>query len=324
MNKPVATLVILLGSLFGHAQTKAPFSFQKPPETVSLFQKDVVNTFLNERDFAISPDGNEIFFTVTTPRSSIQTIVYCSKDKSGKWSKPVIAPFAGTYSDLEPAFNGDGSILYFASNRPVEGTEPKDFDIWKVERSGKTWGTPVNIGPVINTTGDEFYPSISKSGNIYFTAAYEGGPGKEDIYVSEFKDETFQKPVPLDTAVNSRFYEFNAYVSPDESVILFTSYGRADDAGGGDLYASFKRDGKWQPARNIKELNSARLDYCPYISPDGTTVFFTSERNALPRTFSKTKATYQDIVDATLSPLNGSGNIYWVDAKVLQKYLSTQ
>lgn len=323
MKTSLVVILILHASLFAHAQTKSLDTFGKPPATAALFEKDIVNTFLNERDFAISPDGSEIFFTITTPRSSIQTIVYCSKTKSGKWSKPVVAPFAGTFSDLEPAFSSDGSVLYFASNRPLEGTEPKDFDIWKVERTGKRWGIPVNLGPVINTAGDEFYPSIAKSGNIYFTAAYPGGPGKEDIYMSEFSNNAYQKPVPLDTMVNSRFFEFNAFITPDENVILFTSYGRSDDSGGGDLYASFKQNGKWQPARNIKELNSPRLDYCPYVSPDGLSLFFTSERHSLPRTL-PAKATYQQIVDATLDPLNGSGNIYWIDAKVLLKYLSIQ
>jgi Tol biopolymer transport system component len=285
-----------------------------------LFQKGIVNTFLNERDFAISPDGKEIYFTVTTPRSSIQTIVYCVKNKTGKWSSPAVAPFAGQFSDLEPAFSADGNTLYFASNRPMQGDKPKDFDLWKVTRTNSGWSSPTNLGTVINTDSDEFYPSVTKSGTLYFTAAYAGGPGKEDIYLSEWKNDSFQKPVALDTAVNSKFYEFNAFVSPDESFILFTSYGRKDDSGGGDLYVSFREHGQWQPAQNAKDLNSNRLDYCPYVSPDGKSLFFTSERHALPTNFSSGKATYKDIVNASTDPLNASGNIYWVEFDALKKY----
>ena len=170
------------------------------------------------------------------------------------------------------------------------------------------------MGATVNTEWDEFYPSIAKNGNIYFTAAYSGGIGKEDIYVSKFTGTSYQKPTVLDTAVNSHLYEFNAFVSTLEDYIIFTSYGRKDDAGGGDLYISIKsKMGMWQKAVNLKSINSAQLDYCPFVSPDGKHFFFTSERHALPVSFLDSKATYKDINDFSLHLLNSTGNIYWID-----------
>lgn len=292
-------------------------TLEQPPASATLFEDGFISTQLNERDFAISPDGNEIYYTITTPKSTFQTIVFLRKQKDGSWSKPEVAAFAGKFSDLEPAFSADGKTLYFASNRPLSGTEPKDFDIWKVERAGTDWGTPVNLGTTINTETDEFYPSITKSGNLYFTATYNGGVGREDIYVATWKDGVFQKPMPLDTVVNSKFYEFNAFVSPDEKFIIFTSYGR-DDMGGGDLYISTKSEkGNWQPAKNLKVLNSKQLDYCPFVSLDGTTLFFTSDRHALPVSFLKERASVKDLSEILNSSLNGNGNIYWVDFKAI-------
>jgi len=69
--------------------------------------------------------------------------------------------------------------------------------------------------------------------------------------------------------------------------------------------------GKWLPAKNLKFLNSNRLDYCPYVSPDKKILFFTSERAPLPVSFDA-KATYDQIQKVNQSTLNGSGNIYWM------------
>jgi Tol biopolymer transport system component len=322
INRMRFLLVLTLLIRFAPANAQIPAASSVTP---SIYEDGLVNTSLNERDFAISPDGSEIYFTISTPKSSFQTIVFCKKEKSGKWSPPAIASFAGNFSDLEPAFGIDGNTLYFASNRPFEGNTIKDFDIWKVTRKNNVWGTPENLGVTVNTSADEFYPCITAKGNLYFTAAYAGGPGKEDIYVSSIKDNMWQKPTPMDTTVNSTYYEFNAFISRDEKFILFTSYGRKDDTGGGDLYISVRgADGKWTKAQNIKELNSSRLDYCPYVSPDGKSLFFTSDRHQLPSSFPEAKANYQQIVETYNNPLNGNGNIYWVAFKLLERYFSNE
>ncbi|MCE2994160.1 MAG: hypothetical protein ACK5RG_11750 [Cyclobacteriaceae bacterium] len=297
-------------------------SFQSPPDAPDLLRIRNINTPMNERDFALTPDGKEIYFTISTPKSTFQTIVFCQKQKNGTWSAPQVVSFAGTYSDLEPAFSADGNTLYFSSNRPLRGKEVKDFDLWRVNRTPRGWGIPEHLGNTINTQADEFYPSITNSGNLYFTAQYKGGVGREDIYVALFKNGSFQQPVALDTAINSKMYEFNAFVAPDESFILFTSYGRKDDSGGGDLYISIKDpSNRWKPAVNLKDINSAQLDYCPFVSTDGKVLFFTSERHQLPAKFTESNSTYQAIKGMYEQPFNGTGNIYWMDwVKVVNSY----
>jgi hypothetical protein len=310
MKKLLLMLVILALSHFSSSQSK--LELKNPPANATLLAEGFISTFINERDFALSPDGTEIYYTISTPQSTFQTIVFSKKDKRGGWSAPEVVSFAGKFSDLEPAFSSDGKKLYFASNRPREGNKPKDFDIWMVERNGDTWSEPKNLGRTVNTETDEFYPSIAKSGNLYFTAQYKDGVGREDIFVSSWRDGQFEKPVALDTAINSKGYEFNAFVDPDERFILFTGYGRKDDAGRGDLYISEKgSEDKWLRSKNLKTLNSDRLDYCPYVSPDKKILFFTSERATLPDSFQR-KATYHQIQTASKNTLNGTGNIYWV------------
>lgn len=296
------------------ALTQVNLSFSPAPSAPAIFSEGLISTPLSERDFALSPDGTELFYTVQLNITRFQTIIYLKKDKSGKWSKPEVAPFCGHYTDLEPAFSADGKKLFFTSNRPVEGDKPKDFDIWVSEKVNGNWTEPKNLGEVVNTPADEFYPSLAQNGNLYFTATYKNGIGREDIYVAKWENDHYAQPVVLDANVNSATYEFNAYVSPDEQFILFTSYGRKDDMGRGDLYISIKdSNGNWQPAKNLVALNSNQIDYCPFVSFDKKILFFTSERHNLPSVYEGKAVAYKQLGDAVNSILNGNGNIYWVN-----------
>lgn len=272
-----------------------------------------ISTELSERDLAISPDGTEMYYTLQGNQRTYSVILYRTKRKDNTWTTPAVAPFSGKYGDLEPAFTADGKKLFFSSNRPLDGSNTiKDYDIWYVERRGNSWSEPVNAGEVVNTKADEFYPSPTFSGNLYFTAEYEHGVGKEDIFVCRWENGRYSKSTPLDTAVNSKTWEFNAYVSPDEQYIFFTAYGRKGDQGGGDLYMSTKdAQGKWQPAKQISIINSSYLDYCPFLSFDKKMLFFTSGRHGIPKSFSKALS-YDELMKLSRGPVNGSENVYGI------------
>lgn len=285
-----------------------------------IYLDGIVSTNLNERDFALSPDGNVMMYTVQANQHALSTIIFSEKLSENKWSSPEIAPFSGVFSDLEPAFAPDGSRLFFSSNRPVQGSEPKDYDIWYVEKTIDGWSAPRTVGAPVNSPKNEFYPSITRSGNLYFTAEYENGIGKEDIFMSRWTNGHFTKPETLDTAVNSRFWEFNAFVDPEETFIVFTSYGRTDDQGGGDLYIAFRVDGKWQASTNVNVANSGWLDYCPFVS--NGKFYFTSGRHNIktgssPSTFKALKNLYNGTT-------NGSENIYVMDwSEIVSLYRQT-
>lgn len=314
MKSPAILLFLLPLFCCGQA-----IDVKNTPATPSLFAEGIICTGQGERDFALSPDGNEMFYTLQAPQPGVfQTIIYRVKDASGKWSAPAVAPFAGNYSDLEPAFSADGKRLFFASNRPLSGTKIKDFDIWVVEKKNGRWDVPQNIGAPVNTEADEFYPSITNSGNLYFTAQYKHGVGKEDIFVATPDGDKYKQPIALDTAVNSAMYEFNAFVSPDEQFIIFTSWGRKDDKGRGDLYMSRKdANGKWLPAKNLTLVNSDRIDYCPFVSFDKKIFFWTSEKYSLKSSFENRPATHDELLKSFSGPQNGKGDIYWIQFGLL-------
>lgn len=257
---------------------------------------------------AISPDGNDMYYTVQTSRNILSTILHRTKTASG-WSSPEVASFSGVFNDLEPAFSPDGKKLFFCSNRPLSGNKTKDYDIWVMDRTGTGWSDPRNLGSPVNTAANEFYPSIASNGNLYFTAEKDGAIGNEDIFVSTLENGQYKTPVPLDTAINSKLWEFNAFVAPDESYIIFTSYGRKDDAGGGDLYISVKENYKWLPARNLTVINSAAIDYCPFVFKG--TLYFTSGRHNISPTREQ-RMDYQSLMKWYRDPINGGENIYAV------------
>ena len=228
----------------------------------------------------ISNDGSEAYFTIESYKRNISFIVSIEKEGAG-WSEPEVASFSGRYRDIEPHLSPDGLQLYFASKRPIDGAdEIKDYDIWNIERQHfeDGWGTPRNLGPEVNSKGDEYYPSISSNGNLYFTAELPDSKGKEDIYISHYDGQHYLAPVSLSDSVNSEFYEFNAFIDPNESYIIFTSYGRSNGQGGGDLYISRRvTAGEWNPAQNMgPEVNSAGLDYCPFVDLGQSVLYFTS------------------------------------------------
>jgi hypothetical protein len=305
--------LIVFTLIFSGAVAQVYPGRQLPADTPKLFAKGILSDGLSNRDFTISPKGDEIFFTLQQAHFASSTILRMVK-KNDKWSEPEVASFSGRHRDLEAAFSPDGQTIYFSSDRPLSGDKAKDFDIWRVKKlPGGRWGEPENLGAMVNSDKNEFYPSITKSGNLYFTVEADYGKGSEDIVVCKWTASGYSKPESLPEDINTKYDEFNAFVDPDEQFILFSSYGRPDDMGGGDLYISHK-DGKgnWMPVKHLPPpLNSASLDYCPFVSWDKQYLVFTSNR--LNRLFKDgTAKNYQQLKDMLTSPGNGWDDIYWM------------
>ncbi|HMH23464.1 MAG TPA: hypothetical protein VK563_16875 [Puia sp.] len=351
MKKSIFLSVLLLGAGAwerGYAQTPfistayAYFGEAPPGATPKLFASGHISDGMANRDMAVSPSGDELFYTIQSVRGQVSCILY-AHFTGGAWSDPEVADFSGSYSDLEAAFSPDGTTVYFSSNRPVGAgpgsglapgsvgsvssamaVMPKDFDIWTVkkDKNGK-WAGPLRLDTVINSTRDEFYPSIARNGNLYFTREMENGKGKEDIVMSEWKNGRYQEPHSLPEAINSDKYEFNAFVDPDEHFLLFTSFGRADDLGGGDLYVSFKNvKGEWMPAAHLDStINTRSIEFCPFVSPDKKYLFFTSGQPLFAPPFEK-PLKFRLLQQLLQGPGNGLTDIYWMDWQTIVKKYS--
>ena len=295
----------------GQTQTNA----NKPAlqSDVELFMPMFISDGFSNRDLAISPDGKELFYTIMH-RGGVYSCLMTSKKNGNQWSEPAIVSFSGHYNDLEPFFSNNGKRLYFSSNRPLADTgKRKDYDIWYVDKlDNGNWGKPVNMGAPINSSQNEFYPSVANNGNMYFTRVLQKETG-EDIVVCEKTANGYLPPVRLPEAVNSNGDEFNAFVSPKEDYIIFSSADRKDELGGGDLYISFKKGGNWQTAAPMPaQINSKSLDYCPFVTADGEYFYFTSNRSVLSIPMATKPA---DIKKTLSSPQNGFDDIYRIPFK---------
>lgn len=257
--------------------------------TVLPFDDEALKEFPSIRDFTITQDETEAYFTAQSLDRALSIIIVIKKDEKGKWSNKKIASFSGSYSDLEPFLSQDGLRLYFVSNRPVsKEDETKDFDIWYVERESlnHSWSEPINPGSPVNSQLNEFYPAITNSKNLYFTLLDPDKKRQDDIYVCIWNGEKYESPKPLSDAINSDGAEYNAYVAPDESYIIFSGWKRDGSVGGGDLHISRKdSNGAWLQAENLgKEINSKQIDYCPYVNTKTNTLYFTSRRSNIVKT----------------------------------------
>ncbi len=312
-------LLLFFSSEISRGQTGVEFS---SPDSPAVFGPGVISDGFSNRDLALSPDGNDMFYTLQWSNGLFSVILH-SKKINGKWTSPESAWFSGRYNDLEPAFSPDGNKLFFTSNRPLKESDSsaKDYDIWYLQREKNNWHGPFNMGNVINTSADEFYPSVARNGNMYFTR--DNGENKDDIFISMYRNNQYEQPVALSSSVNSGGYDFNGFIDPDEKFILFSSYKRNDDLGGGDLYFSLNNDGNWQPAVHLNGLiNSSSLDYSPFVSADKRYFFFTSKRRILKLPFIKSK-NIEEIKTVLNSFGNGNDDIYIMNFKVISDLMQS-
>ncbi|MEH6536702.1 MAG: hypothetical protein V7719_09930 [Psychroserpens sp.] len=284
------------------------------------FAPNIFSQFTNVRDFTISAKESEAYFTLLSPFGELSVIMHVQKDND-TWQEPKITSFSGQYKDLEPFLSPDGLKLYFASNRPVskDSTIVKDFDIWYVQRDklGANWSEPINIGAPVNSSLDEFYPSVTYSNNIYFTTIKKELESQDDIFMCEWKDGNYSEPEPLGEGVNTKGAEFNAYVAPDESYILFSGWRRSGGVGSGDLYISKRENGEWLPAKNLgKEINSKYMEYCPFVNKETGTLYLTSRRSHIDKKDAG-YTNFEELMNEINRYDNGSSRIYKTDFKDL-------
>jgi hypothetical protein len=303
------------------AATPEPLAKTSPEPTLGpileprLWGEGVISTRDDEFGAQLTDDGGTVFFDRTVPRNQLYTI-HVSHFSGGRWSPPEVAPFSGTWRDSDPVLSGDGTRLFFVSDRPRQGKPVQDFDIWYVERTASGWSREARHleGPP-NSEGNEYFASSTRDGTLYFTSNRPGSKGGIDVWRSRLVDGRYAEPENLGDAINAPGrVNIEALVAPDESFLLVGAFGHPDGLGDCDLFVSWRKDGVWQPLQNLgPKVNSAARDYSPRLSPDGRYLFFASERG-LPIQ-DRRPGTYRELIAAMHGTLNGLGNIYQIDLK---------
>ena len=186
----------------------------------------------------------------------------------------------GDYANAKPNFilfqqryNGSDQELIAKTKKYILDC---DFAVEAIKSPTKY--EPINMGFYINSANREYFPTLTADGEtIIFTRVVNGN---EDFYISNKKNNEWEKAKPLSDQINTPNYNEGAQsISPDGKYLFFTGCNRPDGFGRCDIYVSRKEGNDWGKAINLgKTINSEFWESQPSISPDGSTLYFLSNR----------------------------------------------
>jgi hypothetical protein len=285
------------------------------PDSAALFAPGVVNRGLPCRDVAIAPGGDEIWWCEQVGDGSFSTLI-TARRVGGVWQEPAVAPFSGDprWRDIEPAFSHDGRTLFFASDRPASGDGPasEHMAIWRVHRTAECWSLPDRLPDTVNE-GPTFFPSPAADGTLYLTRDLEGGVSA--IFRSRLDDGVYQPAEMLPPQVNAGRTRFNAVVDPQERFLIVPIFGLSDSRGGVDYYLVVRNlDDTWQDPVNLGDaVNSdARREWSAALSPDGSALFFMSDR-PVPMLGDAPRLSRERLRVLHQTPGTGQAGIWWIN-----------
>ncbi len=220
-----------------------------------LVRPGFVSTSKSEIKITFSPDGQRMLWgTIGWEGGAGGWDIWESRREDGQWSKPTPVSFNSSLNDFDPYFAPDGRGVYFFSNR-AGGLGGDDIWFAAFDPESGAYSPAEDLGPNINSAGDEWAPILSFDGKrILFASDGRGGHGLHDLITSERKDGAWLPAEPLPGAVNSADDDFDAILLEKDSVLVFTRKGSGKDEA--YLYGSFLRGGVWsEPVRLGPEVN---------------------------------------------------------------------
>ena len=196
------------------------------PEVIS----PKINDTFHDAVTYLSPDGKTIFLYYERGNGDIYTSTFDGKD----WSSPVsMGPEINTVSwETSGCLSPDGNKFYFTSDRPG-GFGGLDIYV-STKLTNGTWGKAVNLGPEINTRGNEDAPFMHQDGTLYFGSDGLPGLGDFDIFKSELKNGNWTKPQNLGYPINTPKFENYFFLSHDKKRAYFSSV-RPEGVGNSDI-----------------------------------------------------------------------------------------
>ena len=188
------------------------------------------------------------------------------------------------FNDYAPVVSADEATLIYTSRRDntTGGGKPLDDNEWYEDiylsvKSDTIWTTAINMGPTINTASHDASVGLSPDGQelfIYRDDKKNGG----DLYLSNLTGSVWSEPKALGSNINTDYWEPSASTTSDENIIFFTS-NKKGGLGGSDIYMTRKQpNGTFGPAINLgPKINTKYDEDCPFIHPDGKTLYFSSK-----------------------------------------------
>ncbi|MCB0559032.1 MAG: PD40 domain-containing protein [Lewinellaceae bacterium] len=208
------------------------------PESFSLR----INSQLHEGPVSFNRDGDMMYFTRNNLIQGVQKAdskgrvgmkIYQATRGQFDWENVRELSFnSDEYSCMHPSLSPDGNKLYFASNRP--GGQGK-LDIWVAFNQNGQWSEPVNMGPQINTDGNEAFPFIHESGTLFFASDEHKGYGALDLFMIDVGKPEWGEVINLGEPFNSKSDDLGIILNPDGNIGYFSS-DRQGGNGKDDIY----------------------------------------------------------------------------------------
>lgn len=200
-----------------------------------LFSR-ILNTKHNEGHVAFSPDEHTIYFTRSKRDNSKNYQLYSAtleRNSPGNWKNEKQLTENTDFSVENPHVSADGKRIYFASNKPG-GFGGYDLYLANIKADG-TIGTPINLGPKVNSDKDEKYPFLTKDGSqLYFSSNGHGTLGGFDVFVSFKYNEDLLAPENLGSVINTEEDEVSFMLSSNNRG--YFSSNRTGGMGSYDVY----------------------------------------------------------------------------------------
>lgn len=204
-----------------------------------------LNSPYHDGPLTFSENGDLVIFTrntshangklITDDKSTVRLSIFSSQKISDggsiAWSEPKELPFnISGYSFQHPTLSRDGRKLYFASDMPggIGG-----MDLYVCEKRGWSWGQPKNLGPNVNTSGDEVFPFVHNDSLLYFSSNGHLGLGGLDVFVTSAID--FSYPANLGFPINDAMDDFGFILDSRGGRGYFSS-NREGGRGRDDIY----------------------------------------------------------------------------------------
>ena len=323
-RKRLMLFVIVVVFVLGSGRSNADFTFGEPTNL-----GPPINSSANDGSSCISADGLSLYFVSNRSGGFGGEDIWVTTRETtdDDWSIPVNLgpPVNSPANEIYPSISANGLELYFFSTRPG-GSGGADLWVTTRETTDEDWGTPVNLGPRINSSANEYDPSISTDGlSLYFASDRPGGLGAEDIWVitRTLISGPWGEPVNLGPVVNSSVLDVHPSISADGLALFFTS-ARLGGYGSWDLYVTKRLtvSDPWGTPVNLgPTVNTAYGESSPGISPNGLTLHFGDYPLPRPGGYGNL-----DIWQAPIIPivdLNSDGTVDAVDMCIMVDHWGT-
>lgn len=199
-----------------------------------IFNAEIQRNKING-SVAFTPDDSVMYFTSCFTKGEMKKAgfpdgtpmlkIFYTEINTNGYAHPEIKPFqynSTSYNTAYPTIDHTGKKIFFASDMPGS---LGGYDIWMCEKKEGKWTTPVNLGPTVNSSGNEIAPFITQQGVLYYASDGKPGMGGLDIFFSDPSgaENTFIEAENAGSGLNSQFNDFGVYLLKDGKRGYFSS-----------------------------------------------------------------------------------------------------